>query len=224
MQAASYQNHAIPHQNAKAQAAATVRFPAFIISKPITDSFCRPTLVGVKKKLDRREAVRERKALSAAHLERSIQKELIERLKSKAYGDAPLNVNENVWQQVLSQSGSSKGKELEMEEDESEDEMEDEMEEEMEDEWGEREFVSDLSGDEEGSGWSDLEDVEEISSEEEDDEEGSDEGRANRGKRKAPAPTKKAEGKSAKKAKRGPRIEVEYEEELVPAAREMVTS
>jgi len=183
---------------------------------------CRPTLVGVKKKLDRREATRERKALSAAHLERSIQKELIERLKSKAYGDAPLNVNENVWQQVLNQSGSSKDKDLEMEEDESEDEMEDEMEEEMEDGWGEREFVSDLSGDEEGSGWSDLEDVEEVSSEEDDDGESDDE-RPNRGKRKAPVP-KKAEGKSAKKARRGPRIEVEYEEELVPAAREMVTS
>ncbi len=162
---------------------------------------CRPTLVGVKKKLDRREATRERKALSAAHLERSIQKELIERLKSKAYGDAPLNVNENVWQQVLNQSGSSKDKDLEMEEDESEDEMEEEMEEEMEDGWGEREFVSDLSGDEEGSGWSDLEDVEEVSSEEEDDDGESDDERPNRGKRKAPVP-KKAEGKSAKKARR----------------------
>ncbi|KLO19115.1 Mak16 protein [Schizopora paradoxa] len=188
----------------------------------------QPTLVGVKKKLDRREATRERKALSAAQLERSIQKELIERLKSKAYGDAPLNVNENVWQQVLNQGGSSKGKELEMDEDESEDEMEDEMEEEMEDDGlGDREFVSDLSGDEEeGSGWSDLEDVEEVSSEEEDDEgESDDEERPNRGKRKAaPVPKKKAEGKAAKKAKRGPRIEVEYEEELVPAAREMVAS
>ncbi|KII85764.1 hypothetical protein PLICRDRAFT_294967 [Plicaturopsis crispa FD-325 SS-3] len=61
----------------------------------------QPKLVGVKKKLDRREATRERKALAAAQLERSIQKELIERLQSKAYGDAPLNVNEEVWQAVL---------------------------------------------------------------------------------------------------------------------------
>jgi Mak16 protein C-terminal region len=51
--------------------------------------------------LDRREATREAKALAAAHIERNIEKELIERLKSKAYGDAPLNVNENVWRSVL---------------------------------------------------------------------------------------------------------------------------
>jgi len=110
--------------------------------------------------LDRREAVRERKALSAAHLERSIEKELIERLKSKAYGDAPLNVNETVWQAVLDREkgGADKDKEgLDLEDEETDEEDEEELEEEMEDEWGEREFVSDISGDEDGL--SDLEDV-----------------------------------------------------------------
>lgn len=127
----------------------------------------RPKLIGVKKKLDRREAVRERKALSAAKLERSIEAELIERLKSKAYGDAPLNVNEQVWQAVLDRERKGKekvlvdGDELDMVDDETDEEDEEELEEE-EDEWGQREFVSDISGDEDEDGEdgpSDLEDA-----------------------------------------------------------------
>ncbi|KAL0580092.1 Protein MAK16 [Marasmius crinis-equi] len=198
----------------------------------------QPKLVGVKKKLDRREATRERKALSAAHIEKSIEKELIERLKSKAYGDAPLNVNESVWQAILDrEKKGDKGKgvadadELDMIDDETDEEDEDEVEEEMDDEWGTREFVSDISGDED-DGLSDLEDAadEDLSDEDaEEDDEDEDEGEASEsesrenrhpktslGKRKAPSTSqpKPPKKRPDKKPKKGPRVEVEYEQEM----------
>lgn len=58
-------------------------------------------LIPIKPKQTKREAARERKALIAAKLEKSIEKELIERLKSGVYGEMPLNVNEDVWQRFL---------------------------------------------------------------------------------------------------------------------------
>lgn len=210
----------------------------------------------MKKKLERREATRERKALAAAHLEKSIEKELIERLKTRAYGDAPLNVNESVWQAVLDQSRGKSDKEKiledgleDLEDDESEEEDEEELEGEFEEdeEWGDREFVSDLSGDESEDGLSDLEeagegvDMEEFGTDE--DDEGDEESNGEEASRKAPPVPRKAKKRPEKKAKRtssisslcftpsivlysttgGPRVEVEYEEEFVPAAREMLT-
>ncbi|KAI0819656.1 Mak16 protein [Trametes gibbosa] len=203
----------------------------------------QPKLVGVKKKLDRREAVRERKALSAAKLERSIEAELIERLKSKAYGDAPLNVNEAVWRAVLDrekagEKGKGKDRALEMEDDETDEEEEADMEEEEEEEgWGEREFVSDVSGDEDEDALSDLEDVlssgdeDEDEGEGEDDEESDEDGapakKSTLGKRKAPSRTSKPPRKGPeKKARRGPRVEVEYEHEMesVPLTKEALAN
>ena len=52
-------------------------------------------------KVRRREATRERKAEAAAKVERAIERELIERLRSGAYGERPLNVEVGVWKKVL---------------------------------------------------------------------------------------------------------------------------
>jgi Mak16 protein len=124
-----------------------------VIQDPQCPHLRRPKLVGIKKKTDRREAVRERKALAAAHLERAIEKELLERLKSKAYGDAPLNVNESVWTAILDKEKAlERGDELEDEETEEE-----ELEGEAEEEWEEREFVSDVSESED-----ELSDLEQV--------------------------------------------------------------
>jgi protein MAK16 len=94
----------------------------------------------------RREETRERKALAAARLEKQIEKELVNRLKSGNYTEDMLNINEEIWKKVLDQRARAERGEPEEEEEEVEEEIEEEVE-----------FVSDeeglVSGDEEFDDW-----------------------------------------------------------------------
>ncbi|MCJ1472931.1 hypothetical protein MMC13_001580 [Lambiella insularis] len=179
-------------------------------------------------KIRRREETRERKAEAAAKVERAIERELIDRLRSGAYGDKPLNVEEDIWKKVL--KGLERGGEGVRDQDlddgigvENEEEQELEMEEEG---LGNVEYVSDIEGEEE----EDLGDLEEwlsgesaegsIGSDEEDDEEdqsGSDSGGSEEGDaipQKPTTGTKRNRPVLPPKAKKkGPRLEIEYEHE-----------
>jgi protein MAK16 len=176
-------------------------------------------MVSINRKIDQREERREKKALVAAKLEQSIEKELVERLARGTYGDI-YNFPEAPYQKALAAA-----EEQEME---SEEESEEEME---EDDEGLVEYVEDL---EEGEEEDDMEDMEyagngqwehgddsesssdeeseDDTSEDDDDSESSSSSEDEEGMKKKRKLGKKMQPKKPRQP-RGPRVEIEYEEE-----------
>ncbi|KAK4580170.1 Protein MAK16 [Recurvomyces mirabilis] len=194
-------------------------------------------------KIRRREETRERKAEAAAKIERAIERELVERLRSGAYGDRPLNVEENVWKKVMRGLERSQEGERDADLDDGILEEEEGVEYEYEREPGEREteadveYVSDLeesddeAGDmEEFDDWLGGESADEQDGEDDDDasEDGEDGGDSSA----AAALKQKLEGlkrkrndapplKSRKKPSKGPKTNIEYEYVPEPPQRAM---
>ncbi|KAI9673258.1 MAG: hypothetical protein M1829_004323 [Trizodia sp. TS-e1964] len=182
-------------------------------------------------KIRRREETRERKAEAAAKVERAIERELIERLRSGAYGDKPLNVSEGIWKKVLKglERGGEGTRDEDLDQGIEDDEQEEEEEEEFEDGVGEVEYVSDLDEEEEDIGdleeWlgvnTDEDDLESVSDSGDDDqsEDGSGENSEpdtdSEDSKKVVAGLKRKRGKEIlkKDTKKGPRLEIEYEDD-----------
>jgi len=78
-------------------------------------------LVGIKKKVEKREAKRELKAEAAARLDHVIEQELLERLKKGIYDDNVMNERQEVFTKALESLEDA-------EEDYDEDELEEEEE------------------------------------------------------------------------------------------------
>mmetsp|Transcript_27604 Transcript_27604/g.40763 ORF Transcript_27604/g.40763 Transcript_27604/m.40763 type:complete len:316 (-) Transcript_27604:78-1025(-) len=169
-------------------------------------------MVRVHRKVEQREERRERKALVAAKLEQSIEKELVERLAKGTYGDI-YNFPEVPYQKALASVENEEEEEEEVEEYDSEEEEE-----------GLIEYVEDLEDDDDdeeiedaeylgGGRWGNAEDDEDDVDESESD--GDDDEKTNKG----------IKSKAHKNRKRrGTRIEIEYEEENDDQERALVST
>ena len=183
-------------------------------------------------KIRRREETRERKAEAAAKIEKAIERELIERLRSGAYGDRPLNVEEHVWKKVMRslERRNEAVRDKDLDEGILEEEEEAEYEKEYENGVGEVEYVSDVDSESQEEDLGDLEDWlggesadsadADSGSDTEAENDGSDDDREDTEKlKKALAGMKRKRPaaqlpKSNKKTSKGPKMEIEYVPEV----------
>jgi protein MAK16 len=184
-------------------------------------------------KVRRREETRERKAEAAAKIERAIERELVERLRSGAYGDRPLNVEENVWKKVMRGLERSQEGVLDEELDDGELEEDENLEFEYEREGeAEVEYVSDVDESDEEDDMEDFDDWlggesadEQAGGDSDEDGDASDDDDAAALKKKLEGLKRKRPSapppKSRKKSTKGPRTKIEYERVQEPAPREM---
>ena len=207
------------------------------------------TVARLAPKVRRREETRERKAEAAAKIERAIERELVERLRSGAYGDRPLNVEEGVWRKVMKGLERSQEGVRDEDLDEGIEDEEEEVEYETEQEPGMVEYVSDLDESDEEAGdmeefddWLGGESADEGADGSDDDNEASgdsaededgDEADADNDtaelkkkleslKRKRPSAPATAATKARKKPSKGPKAKIEYEYEPEVPQREML--
>jgi protein MAK16 len=166
-------------------------------------------VVGIHRKIEQREERRERKALVAAQITKTIEKELVQRLAKGTYGDI-YNFPEMSYNKALDNVEKEEEEEVESGESESEEEEEED---------GVMEYVEDLdSGEEE-----EMEDMEYMGDgqwgkqdDDDSDDDGSDDASSKEdGESSDEEDKKKPAKKDEKKDRRrhGPRVEIEYEEE-----------
>ncbi|CAD8177563.1 unnamed protein product [Paramecium octaurelia] len=144
-------------------------------------------LIPIKKKAERRDKIREQKALVAANLENAIEQELIDRLKNGVYNEI-MNYNTKAFEKVVGQNQV-----------EDEEEREQQEQEEEEEDYSDEELIFDPN---------DLEEDDEEDQEEDDDE---DDKRLFKKQTFNQLRRDDDELKDVKKKK--PRVKLQYEEE-----------